>query len=224
MGSKDGARKAARVKAERKRAQQLAFGKGNHSEEPGSAAWVERHKSPADKIPEDEGQPATVVPVSAEEIKSVTIPVKLDGRIAVERLSDKAKSKLKIMVNDPAVRSFTDQPKTEGDDGAIDPAITGVLYDAIGSLATSIAVATGHTVDSARMLAFTAEEKAQLAQPTAAVLSKYSGAWSKWQDEIALGMLLTFMVQGKIAQLKKVPADVRKFPQAAPDLAPGGSE
>jgi hypothetical protein len=172
----------------------------------------------------NDGQPPIVVAGSDDsEIKRVAIPVNADGRIVVELLTDKAKSRLTRMMNDPAVRSFVDPPASVTvSSGDIDPAITGVLYDAIGSLASSIAVATGHTVDSAKLLAFTAEEKSQLAAPTAAVLSKYSGAWAKWQDEIGLGLLLTAIVQGKLSRLERRPGEVRKFPQAAPDLAPGG--
>lgn len=159
-------------------------------------------------VGDDDGAAATIVG-DDERRQSVAIPVDKTGKVAIEDLSEKARARLVSMLNDPAVRALGVTPAADA--GAVDPAVTGILYDAIGSLASSIAVATGHTVDSAKLLAFTADEKASLAEPTAKVLSKYSGAWAKWQDEIALGMLLTAILQGKVQRLERKPSEGRSF-------------
>ena len=80
----------------------------------------------------------------------------------------------------------------------------------------------GYTKDSAKLMAFSAEEKTMLVPLSAKVIAKYAGdIGTRWQDEIALAALLYAVVQAKANKLQKEPADVIEFPAAVP---PAGAD
>jgi hypothetical protein len=102
----------------------------------------------------------------------------------------------------------------------MDPAIVGMLYGSLGSLMVSVARSKGYTAEQANVLIFTPEEKAALVDPTSKVLAKYSGALGKWQDEIALTVMLGMVLTGKLSALRKtapVIEMVQRGDQAADD-------
>lgn len=125
-----------------------------------------------------------------------------DGaRIAWDRLRADSREKLRRVLADPeAVKQLgATMPAATV---TVDPMICGVLYDALSSIAVSLARASGYAVDRAAVLRFNDEEKAMLAAPTAAVFAKYSDALGAYQEEFTLAMLLFAILSGKVAVLR----------------------
>lgn len=94
----------------------------------------------------------------------------------------------------------------------VTPASASALYDAIGRVEAVIAPKiTGMPPDIAQMVfRYSDEEKQLLGGPTAVVINKWCPLWlTKFQEEIALAMLLTSITVAKF-QLAKQLFDQRK--------------
>jgi hypothetical protein len=81
-----------------------------------------------------------------------------------------------------------------------------VIYDALSSVTVALAQRNGYTAAQAELARVTAEEKAVLGAPTAAVLNKYIGPVGKYQEEAALLMLLASITAGKVTALRAAAA------------------
>jgi hypothetical protein len=136
---------------------------------------------------------------SAEERRTPRLAVTLDddGRVAWDRMRPETRETLRRALGTEAPGA----PTTAG--ARLDPAIIYVAYDALTSIAVSVAAASGYTLDSAEQLRFSAREKAALLEPTQKVLAKYTVSLGRWEDEIMLAMILGATVQGKVAQLRR---------------------
>lgn len=76
-----------------------------------------------------------------------------------------------------------------------------MLYSTMGSVAASIAMASGYTRDQASVLLFTSQEQIGLAEPTARVLLKHSASLA-YADEAILATALLGVIMAKVNALK----------------------
>lgn len=95
------------------------------------------------------------------------------------------------------------------------PAMAEVVYDSLSMFLMGLARRGGYTQEQAGVLAFSREEKGALIPPTLAVLNKYDTSLGKYQEEIVLGVLLTTIVSGKLALLKKSAQVIEMAPRRA---------
>jgi hypothetical protein len=158
--------------------------------------------------PENEGEPAAPGSSSDAAAAPLTprLSVQLDdhGAIAWERMRPDTRDKLQAALQ----KSGT--PTGDGARAAtatvvdsFPPAMAETIYDSLSMLLTGLARRGGYTQDQAAVLAFDGKEKASLIPATCRVLDKYNTSLGKYQEEIVLGVLLTTIVSGKLALLKK---------------------
>lgn len=153
------------------------------------------------------------------------LSVQLDdqGRIAWARMRPDTRDKLKAALTGDNVLPFTPgpAPATTARADSFPPQLAEVLYDSLSMFFVGLARRGGHTPEQASTLAFSAQEKGVLIPPTIAVLNKYNASLGQYQEEIILGTLLTTIITGKLALLRK-PAEILPFP--AHDTGAGGSQ
>jgi hypothetical protein len=170
--------------------------------------------------PADEGTDRPAPDTDEPAGKRLGIQLGPDGRIEWDRLRDRTREELRIMLSDPRIAA---ELGATGVSSAapemIDGATVGMLYGALGALMVGAAKAAGYPDDQALTLNFTAAEKAELLAPTAKVLSKYTGALGRWEDEIMLSFALGSVVFSKVSALKK-PAQVIKMAERRPASDP----
>lgn len=147
---------------------------------------------------------------------AVRLSVQLDeqGRIAWARMRPETRAKLQDALKGDTVVPFVPSGPVAVPGPSVEtfpPALAEVLYDSLSMLLMGLARRGGYTQDEAAVLMFAPQEKQALVPPTLAVLNKYNASLGKYQEEIILGTLLTTIISGKIALLKKS-GEIRPFP------------
>jgi len=147
-------------------------------------------------IPGSEQVEPAATDASADRSERLSIPLTADGNaIDWERMRPGTRDKLKTLTGSAPAGVAGPEP--------VDPAVVGMIYGSLGMLMMSAARAKGYTAEQASVLVFTTEEKAALVEPTSKVLSKYTGALGRWQDEIMLTVMIGTVLTGKLSQLRK---------------------
>ena len=152
---------------------------------------------------------------------------KPDGKIDFSRMREKTKEQLKALVSDPSVlkaigvtpEHSPEQVKVISDDFCRN------LYDLIEKVQCAIISAkTKIPIEIVRKhLAFTDAELDQLAPATAKVLNKYAFDWLiRFQEEIALGILLISIMSSKLASIKDLKRE--SLSPASSNVKPNGAE
>lgn len=138
-----------------------------------------------------------------------------DGkRIAFDRMRPQTREQLRTVFNDSTFQKEFDLAPAQGGtaDASIDSAsLAGVLYGGLSTIMVGLAQRSGYTREQAAVLGFTGAEVEQLAPITGKVLDKYLPS-GKYQDELLLGLMLTTVISGKLALLKKSAAVVHMVP------------
>lgn len=182
---------------------------------PRNAAALPEPDEPASPAPEPAGDSVTV--------SRLGVNMTPEGRIAWDSTTEKTRVKLRAMLADPELPAQlgVDRPAAAAAATKPDtfpPEMCGVVYDALGVLLKGLAQRAGYSAEQSATLAFTPEEKATLAQPTAAVLNKYGGALTKYQEELTLAFVMGSIISGKLAILRAQPAAM-----AAAAIQPAGT-
>lgn len=152
-------------------------------------------------------------PASGGQRLSVTLTE--DGSIAWDRMRPATREQLKKAIGDVA-------PAAAAESSGIDnESLAAILYGSASTLMMGLARRSGYTTEQASVLAFTPEETQALAGPTGKVLGKYLPT-GKYQDELLLGLMLTTVISGKLALLKKTATVTQLVPRAQPG-APDGA-
>lgn len=143
--------------------------------------------------------PASNPPPGDDDVVRLTLPVDpKTGFIAWDRVRSPEKTENTLR------RVFADSklsPRpiaTPEDSAALNAVVVNVLYDAVGLLAVVVARSRGFAEDTARLLRFTADEKAALAPQTVKVLDKYNLLGGKYADEITLLIAVGGIVGGHV--------------------------
>jgi hypothetical protein len=140
-----------------------------------------------------------------------------DGNIAWDRIRDTTRAQLRKALSDPNVSAklgMAEGAKIGEVVDAFDPSLCGVLYDSLSTALVGLARwRGGYTEEQAGVLRFNEHEKQVLGGPTAKVLNKYAVSFGKYQDEIALGLLLTTIITGKVSALRKTATVIQMAPQ-----------
>lgn len=127
------------------------------------------------------------------------------GKILWDQMRPITQGKLKAAILDPDTTARLGAPVAPGAPApaltADDLALVSLLYDAVGSIAVSLARAQGYTGDQAALLRYSEEEKTALQEPTARVLAKYSAGF-KYTDEVMLALALGSITSAKVAALR----------------------
>ena len=165
-------------------------------------AMAKKRETP-DSAPSDGGKPETPETSAAPRI---SVQLTSDGSIAWDRIRDTTKAQLRKALSDP--NTGKQLGLADGSAAAqldmFDPSLCGVLYDSLSTALVGLARwRGGYTDEQAAVLRFNADEKKALGEPTARVLNKYGASFGKYQDEIALGLLLTTIITGKVTALRK---------------------
>jgi hypothetical protein len=143
-----------------------------------------------------------------------------DGSIAWDRLRESNRERTEKLLaqwlNDPklAEKLGVKKPIVE----IFSAEYAGSIYDVVGKVEAMLAPRiTGMPVHIAQaVFTYTAEEKAMLAGPTAAIINKWAPLWlAKFQEEIQLALLLTTITAAKF-QLAKAIFDNERAQQATP--------
>lgn len=148
---------------------------------------------------------------AAPAVARMSVQLTPEGRIAWDRIRPATREQLARVLADPAVSQQLGGvavPVTASAPaaGTIQPEFCGVIYDALSQVTVALAQRNGYTPAQAELARVTADEKAALAAPTAAVLNKYIGPVGKYQEEAALLMLLASVTAGKVTALRAAAA------------------
>jgi len=153
-----------------------------------------------------------------------------DGsKIAIGRMRPATRDALRTAFTDPEFQNeFGLRPvaagEPEADNGIDSTSLAAILYTSCSTLMVGLAQRSGYTREQAGVLAFTPDEINALAPTTAKVLQKYLPT-GKYQDELMLGLMLTSVISGKLALLRKSAAVVTMVPRpAATDAASAASQ
>jgi len=154
-----------------------------------------------------------------EQAKSAAAPrlsVTLDdhGRIDWERMRPDTRDKLRIAIGGTGPSDAPGRAKGE----SFPPELCEVLYDSLSMLLMGLAQRGGYTREQSGVLGFTAEDKHALVPATKKVLDKYDASLGVYQEEIMLGVLLTTIVSGKLALLKKSTQVIEMVPRKSPEM------
>lgn len=161
--------------------------------------------------------------VSAETTVTPRLSVQLDehGAIAWDRMRPDTRAKLKNALHNDS-RLDADVSGIPGGPGPapavhaehFPPELCEVVYDSLSMLLVGLARSRGgYTAEQAAVLAFNSQEKAALVPATIKVLDKYDTSLGKYQEEIILGVLLSTILSGKLALLRKSAAIIEMAPQ-----------
>lgn len=142
--------------------------------------------------------------------KRLSLPIGPDGKIQWESMRSDTQEKLRTALSGSPIASQPTDGKGVTAAETIDPALIGVLYRAIGSLAVTLTRSAGYSVEDAELARATDDELKELIPLTKKVLDKYASALSKYDDEIALALVLGLTVQTKVTALRDRP---RRPPQ-----------
>lgn len=160
-------------------------------------------------------------------------------KIAYDALQPKTKERLRKVLTDPelAARLELSGPVvTPGAAGAAagaestawDGDTVALIYNLASYAMVGLAQRAGYGQEAAAGMAFTPDQRDQLLKPTQRLLDKYfPGGLGRYGDELALGVMLTQMIAGKVMTLratKSTPAEVLNFPSKdAPTTPDGGA-
>jgi len=197
-------------------------------------AKTPRHRTPRTTAPQEATTDTSTTPASTPAAGAsasvddddggtrITLTLTPDGGVGTMRgkTREKLRKVLPFLVKD---LGGVDGASVASADAPIDPAVTGMLYGALGSVLVAAASRLGYPSDEAIKMQFSPEERAQLAEPTAKVLNKYSGNLGKYQDEIILIVALGSTVAGKASTMKK-PGKVIPMPVNTPSEGSEASE
>lgn len=160
---------------------------------------------------DDAGSASAVPPIrrpDSGEQKRITMPLRADGSVAVDRMRDDTKQQLARMLQSPELA------KELGLDAPIHNGAVAMFEDLCDPLINAL--------DTLNMLAllqitkpdpavlrefghYSDREKGAIKKPLAKVLAKYSGgALEKWGDEIGLCVLLVSLTSAKAAAIRAV--------------------
>lgn len=158
----------------------------------------------------DASEPAEVV---AQLAPRLSVQLDQEGSIAWDRMRPETKEKLERALDKdgrarPGATAASSAPPAQ----TFPPALCETLYDSLSMLLTGLAQRGGYTREQAAVLAFTPQEKGALVPPTLKVLDKYNTSLGKYQEEIVLGVLLSTIISGKLALLKKQAQVLRMAP------------
>lgn len=136
-----------------------------------------------------------------------------------DRLRQPTKDALRVAFSDDEfLRSIGIRSEDDAEEDALLSVISDGAYDALSVLMLLGARRAGYSIEHARVLAFTPNEKAQLNAPTAKVIKKYlPSIGGKYRDEIMLAISLTNVIAAKIMLL-------RELAKAGSTVAPTTSE
>lgn len=146
-------------------------------------------------------------------------------RIAYRKLQDKTKDQLREVLADPDLAAELGvTPLTAGAPGAapatagpdrFPPELCGVIFDALSMI--TVAIAGKHLApELAAQLAMTADDKAKLNGPTAAMIDKYApNGLNKYEIEVTFALAVGQVIAGKLAIVRGQAAAAP--PAAAPD-------
>lgn len=159
-------------------------------------------------------EPETVTTVASPDTPSeqpaqrLSFPVRPDGTIDAERLRSSSREALRKAFSDPSLPSAlgiasASTNSSTSEDAAIMQQIASGLYDGVSALSIALARRAGFSIEQARVLVFTPDEKTVLAEPTARVINKYFPDFGgKYRDELMLAFLLTNIMGAKIMMLR----------------------
>lgn len=130
--------------------------------------------------------------------RRISIPLNDDGSVALGSMRDDQIADFKTLIHRPEiVEEVTPKPAAE----FISPTSCDGVFDVFGKVMSFTAVKFKDVpADIAEQaFPFTAAEKEMLREPTARVINKHAPAWLvKWQDEIALSLILVTVINAKI--------------------------
>lgn len=135
------------------------------------------------------------------------IPFDKDGKILLDNMRESSRDKLKALLSDAKLAKelgIVDAPAASVAPG-LPPEFMFPLIHGLSILDTLIvARATNAPREIVERIApYTEKEAALIAPPLAKVLGKYTGSWlDKYQDELALAMILGTTTLGKIAAVR----------------------
>lgn len=140
-----------------------------------------------------------------------------DGKIDFSRMAPETREKVRKAVADPDLPAKLGMdPMTGPASSAFGETTFAAVYDMAGKVLAGLAVKRGADPKAAAVLMFSDEEKAALAGPTAKVVNKYVGpSLGKYEDEIALALVLTMVMSAKMDALKKA-VELTKAQRPAP--------
>jgi len=174
---------------------------------------------PALPEPGDETPPAGESSGDTIKVNRFGVNTRADGRVAWDSATDKTKERLRIIVNDPELPAQLGVAKPAAAGGEqIPPEMVGVVYDALAMVMKAAAQRMGYTADAAGVLGFSPEEKAALTPPTVAVLAKYDTRFTKYREELTLGLVFSTIIAGKLALLRSGSAPTNEAALAAATL------
>ncbi|HJR08444.1 MAG TPA: hypothetical protein VJ842_14375 [Pyrinomonadaceae bacterium] len=129
-----------------------------------------------------------------DDIERLTIPMS-GGKPRWDRMRPETQSKLRAILS----TGETTASASSSTPASFHPVVVHALYDMLGQLIVIAAKARGASEPALAVLAFTADEKARLTEPTQRVLAKYAGSLLRYEDELALAFTLLAIAQAKIA-------------------------
>lgn len=151
---------------------------------------------------------------------NISIPLKEDGSIDLERMRDKTKGKLKAALQSTPGLNESAPTATVEQVYIFPPQAIHAMYAATGMLEAVLAVRFFKVPEplAKATFAYTAQELAVLTPPTERVLTKYASEWMlKYKDEIALATLLTSIT---ISKINAVMMASRMYPASQPKSEP----
>jgi len=164
---------------------------------------------------EVEETPAAETPAAVQGAR-MSVQLTDDGGIAWDRMRPATRDQLRKALSDPAAVAqlgLTTGSTAAAADDVIDGAsLATIIYGASSTIMVAIARRAGYTNEQAGVLAFTPQETEQLGPLTGKVLNKWLPT-GKYQDELILGLMLTTVISGKLALLRRTAAVVSIVPQ-----------
>lgn len=156
-------------------------------------------------------------PAAREANPRISITLDDSGAVAWDRMRPATQEQLKAaFAKDPNAAQrlgLAGEAAAANADGLDSATLAHILYSSASTLMIGLARRSGYTAEQAGVLAFTQNEVQLLAEPTGKVLNKWLPT-GKYQDEMMLGLLLTTIISGKLALLKKTAPVMQLVPNA----------
>jgi hypothetical protein len=129
----------------------------------------------------------------------IAIPLRNDGSIDLDSMRESTKEKLRAAIGaTPGMGSGGSAPAQVA---VFPPQMVFALYGAMGAAESLVAQRVGKVPREIadRVFTYSPQEMELLVPPTSRVLQKYAAEWMiKYQDEIALAVLLTSVTMAKV--------------------------
>ena len=152
------------------------------------------------------------------DITRLGIPVNADGSLAADRMRPTTREALRKLVTDPATTKALGVDNVAPDVASLSPAMSSAIASAIAEIDLAIVQrATKAPQAIMDQVRWSEVEIALTATPAGRIVSKYGGAWlSRFDDEIALLVLLFTITQVKIAMARQLMIDQKGAPRVVP--------